>query len=179
MKKRCIEVVVIFYICLFVSSLCMANETEKPRDWEFNLAPLYLWMANISGDMTMKGSANSVDAAFDQIMDNLEKVVTVHFEGLYQKKYGFMFNLDYLDLSGSETTPLGSLNVNLTETITELDGFYRIQKGPHAYDFLLGLRYTDIDADANFENLPLNGTVDENWMDAIVGLRYRYQISDK
>ncbi len=57
--------------------------------------------------------------------------------------------------------------------------FYRTETGPHTFDYLLGLRYTDVDAEANFTNLSRTGSGEDNWMDLIIGMRYLYQMSEK
>ncbi len=113
MKKRLIQVVTLFCICLFISS-AVAAEAEKSKNWEFNLAPLYLWMADLSGDMTVKGPGGGqpVDVSFDDIWDNLEGIFTVHFEGIHKNNWGFIFNLDYLNLGSSGTTPLGPIDMD-------------------------------------------------------------------
>jgi len=79
----------------------------------FDIAPLYLWMANLSGDMTIKGQSQSMDMDFNDVWDSLEGVFTVHFEGIYQKQWGFIFNLDYLNLSSSAATPAGPMEVDM------------------------------------------------------------------
>jgi hypothetical protein len=54
-----------------------------PDDWEFNLAPLYVWGIFMSGDMTAKGTSNiPVDVDFGDIVRNLSAIFTVHFEGV-------------------------------------------------------------------------------------------------
>lgn len=179
MRKYLIQLAVFMYVFFFVASAGMAAETEKSKNWEFNLAPLYLWGASLSGDVTIKGLTQSVDLDFDEIWDNLEGVFTVHFEGVYQKKWGFLINWDYLDLGADNTTRLGTLKVDLRENIAELDGFYRMEKGPHTVDCLIGLRYTDVDAEANFVNTPFSAKGDEGWVDAVIGMRYLYQMTEK
>jgi hypothetical protein len=147
MKKRVMQAVTLFCVCFFITGAGMAAEAEKTKSWEFNLAPLYLWGANLSGDMTMKGTTAPVNLDFGTIWDNLEGVLTVHFEGVHTSGWGFVTNLDYLNIGADNPAPVGggTLNVDLKETIFELDGFYRTQSGPHTYDLLFGLRYTDVD----------------------------------
>jgi hypothetical protein len=153
---------------------------ESPeKNWEFDLAPLYLWAANISGDVTVKGQTNPVDLEFGDIFDSLEGVFTVHFEGLRQKQWGFIFNLDYLDLGSSADTPLGSAKVDLEDTIAEFDLFHRWHNGPHAFDLLAGVRYNKLDVGVNFERAPLEGGSDGSWVDGVVGGRYMNQFAEK
>lgn len=185
MKTRVLQALIFFCVCLFITSAGMAAGEEKDKNWEFDLAPLYLWGANLSGDMTMKGATAPVDLDFGTIWDNLEGILTVHFEGVHTSGWGFVANLDYLNISADNPAPLGgNLNVDLKETIVELDGFYRTESGPHTYDLLFGLRYTDVDVTAEITNSPTpannnKGEGNEGWVNGVVGVRYLYQMSGK
>ena len=54
-----------------------------------------------------------------------EAVFTVHFDGLYKKKWGFWADLSYLEISDQQTTPGHTLDVNFKETMAELGAIYR------------------------------------------------------
>jgi hypothetical protein len=180
LKKKFIQIVILVCMGLFITSAGMAGETEKVKNWEFNLAPLYIWGASISGDVTVKAQTQSVDLDFGEVWDNLEGIFTVHFEGLHKNNWGFLFNLDYLNLGETETAPLGGpLEVDLKEAIVEIDGFYRAHYGSHTFDYLLGLRYTDVDVEAKFLTPSLQAAGEDSWVDLIIGLRYLYQMSEK
>ena len=180
MKKRLLQAVTLFFVCFFITSAGMAAGEEKDKNWKFDLAPLYLWGANLSGDMTMKGATAPVDLDFATIWDNLEGILTVHFEGVHTSGWGFIANLDYLNIGAENPAPVGggTLKVDLKETIVELDGFYRTQSGPHTYDVLFGIRYTYVDVTADFTNRPDGGS-NEDWVNGVVGVRYLYQMSEK
>ncbi len=100
----------------------------------FDIAPLYLWMANLSGDMTIKGQSQSMDMDFNDVWDSLEGVFTVHFEGIYQKQWGFIFNLDYLNLSSSAATPAGPMEVD----------FWGVSDAEYGLQFRIRSRYFQI-----------------------------------
>ncbi len=179
MKKRFIHLILAVALCLFMVTKGFADETNKNKDWSFELAPLYLWAVNISGDVTVKGQTQPADLEFGDIWDNLEGMFTLHFEGLHKSGWGFITNLDYLNVESSGGSPLGPVEVGMDERILELDVFYRWTNGNHAYDLLIGLRHSDVDIGTNFLNLPLKTDSGDDWVDGIFGARYIYEIAPK
>jgi hypothetical protein len=57
----------------------MAGEESKEGNWEFNLAPFYLWAVSIDGDVEIGPQGNNVSLDFGDIFDNLESVFIVSF----------------------------------------------------------------------------------------------------
>ena len=80
-----VTVFLIWLTCLTAN----AEETESNGNWEFSLAPMYLWAVSIDGDQTVKGNDVDLDISFSDIFDNLNGALTFHFEGLYQQRWGF------------------------------------------------------------------------------------------
>ena len=78
-------------ICMVTFLVPSIAWSQEESNWEFNLAPLYLWAISIDGDMGIRGRTSSASVDFSDIWDNLEGVFTVRFNGLYRKKYGFIF----------------------------------------------------------------------------------------
>ena len=55
-------------IAMFSPSVLTAQDTSpKEKNWEFNLAPFYLWAVSIDGDLTAMGNAQSLQADFDEL----------------------------------------------------------------------------------------------------------------
>lgn len=183
--KRAIVVLIVAFALL--CPLAHAEDSSGTKNWEFNLAPLYLWAANMDGEMTVKAQTQSLKLDFDEIFDKLEAAFTVHFEGLYKKKWGFLFDFSYINISDSITTPgpgAANINVDFEDIMVELGGIYRFyEKGPHIFEGLGGARFTNLDAEVNITGGPpptpqrIDGS--ENWWDPIVGLRYKWQMSEK
>jgi hypothetical protein len=184
----------LFILCLvalLIAGFCIPAAADESstgsKNWEFALAPLYIWGVNMDGEMTLKDRTQSLQLDFDQIFDNLEVIFTFHFEGLYKKKWGFLFDLNYVDLSDSTTLPgPGAANINLDfeQVIVELGGIYRFyEKGPHTFEGLGGARFWDLDAEVNITGgpppVPRNIDAKQEWWDPILGLRYKWQISEK
>ncbi len=64
-------------------------EPSETKPWEFNLTPFYGWLVNLDGDVTVKTLTLPVELDFGDVFDQLEGVLTVHFEGWYRQKWGF------------------------------------------------------------------------------------------
>ena len=180
---------VLFLMMTFVLvwTSAFADGSSETKNWEFNLAPLYLWAVKMDGEMTVKDQTQSLKLGFDEIFDKLEAIFTVHFEGLHKRKWGFLFDFSYINIGDSITTPgpLGAtINVDFEDIIAELAVIYRFyDKGPHAFEGLGGIRYNDMDAEIDIVGGPppvprkIGGKQD--WLDPIVGLRYKWQIAEK
>lgn len=155
------------------------EDTAPPDDWEFNLAPLYLWAVSLNGDMTTKGNTNPVDVNFSDAIGGLSAVFTVHFEGLHKSRWGFLTDVAYVKLSGDQNTGGPTLHVNFENFLGELAGLYRFGEGSHLVDALLGIRYTVLKPKIGIGNIPQQFSQTENWVDPIIGARYTWNISDR
>jgi hypothetical protein len=183
--KRTIVASFVFF--MFLCPLAHAEDSSGTKNWEFGLAPMYLWATNLGGELTVKAQTQSLELDFDEIFDKLEAVFTLHFEGLYKKKWGFLFDFNYIDISDSITTPgpgAANINVDFENNIVELGGIYRFyEKGPHIFEGLGGARFTNLDAEINITGgpppIPQRIDAKQEWWDPILGLRYKWQISEK
>ena len=73
-------------ILIMSTSVYGKDDPAASGDWEFTLAPLYLWAVKMDGNMTVRGQTQSLKLDFDEIFDKLEAAYTVHFEGFYKRK---------------------------------------------------------------------------------------------
>ena len=165
-------------LMVFVYSVAYAQEEQDTGDWEFGLAPLYLWAVNIEGDVTMQGITAPLELDFEDIFDSLETVFTVHFEGWYKQKWGILVDISYISISDKQQTPVAELDVSFTNTMTELGAFYRFNEGTHEFEGLAGIRYNDLENEVDFVGLPPELEETADWVDLFVGGRYRWNISD-
>lgn len=152
---------------------------QEPDAWEFNLAPLYLWAVNLEGDATIRGADNSVNLGFDQIFDNLEGAFIFHFEALHENTWGFIVDIDYLNISQTGQIAIFDIDLTVKETIAEIDGFYRITHDVHQFDVVAGLRYNEVELEYDFVGMQFSNSMNESWWDPIVGVRYRYQLGNR
>ena len=58
---------------LMVSASCVSTAFAEEEEWDFSVAPMYLWAKNIEGFAAIGGSAAPLDLDFkDDILDNLD-----------------------------------------------------------------------------------------------------------
>lgn len=119
------------------------SDTSAAKNWEFSLAPMYLWAASIDGDMTIKGVKVDVNESFSDIIEDLDGALTFHFQGVRKQRLEFFADLMYIRLNPKDdSTPIGDLDIDITQILAELGGFYRYSLGAHTFDGLAGLRYS-------------------------------------
>jgi hypothetical protein len=151
------------------------SDTSTSKDWDFSLAPMYLWAVSIDGDQTVKGVKVDLDVPFSDIFDNLKGALTFHFEGLHKQRWGFFSDLNYIVLEMDD----GPVDIDFTEIMFELAGFYRITEGAHAIDGLGGLRYSSMDVDLDLPSPLPNVDQRKDWVDPYLGLRWQWKFAEK
>jgi hypothetical protein len=179
-KKICnILLLLLIFSLLFCSSMVSAGDSPGTSDWEFNLAPFYLWGINIDGDLTAGPVGAQVEVPFEDVFDSIEAAFIVHFETVYKAQWGFLVDVNYLDLENKVNLPMGiSPNVDLNMTVAEFSGFYRLQRDAHAFDFIAGLRYIEVENTVSIVGglTVLDGSKD--WLDPLVGARWIWGFAD-
>lgn len=169
----------IVLLMLILLLLPVYGAAEEQSDWEFSLAPLYLWAISIDGDLGVRGRTADASLDFSQIWDNLEGVFTVRFNALYKKKFGMVFDYNYLDLGTEAVSDMINVSASFKSQIMNLAGSYRFIDGPHMLDGAVGIRYTKLDSEIRLRNAGVTLDGDQDWVDPVVGLRYDYKFTDK
>lgn len=177
--RKMIAITIGVFIVLFICTTVNAGESSDTGDWDFNLAPFYLWAVSMDGDMTVMGNTAPLQADFDEIVDNLEALFTVHFEGMHNSCWGFLTDISYLNLGDQQTTPGPTLDVDFTTVMAEFAGVYRFILGANALDLIGGIRYYDLDAEIDVVGVPPRIDKSQDWVDAMLGARYMWTITDK
>ena len=175
-------IVLLFIVLLVGSSSAMAQEANEDKNWEFNLAPFYLWAVTMDGNVTSGTNTVPVEVPFGDLVDNLDAAFIVHFESMYKNKWGFLVDVDYLDVSNDVTVPIGPglpVNVDFSATIGELSGLYRINHKKHNFDLIAGLRYTKLKNKVTAAAGPTLADDNVNWTDPIIGVRWLWGFADK
>ena len=162
-----------------VFSSAYGQETKSGSGWDFSLVPMYLWAVSIDGSQTVKGVDVDMDVPFSDVWDNLKVALTLHFEALYKQRWGFYADFNYIGLNPEQSTPAGDIEIDFTEIMAELAGFYRITQGVHAFDGLAGLRYSSMDVDLDLPGPLPDVDKGQNWVDPYIGLRWQWQINEK
>jgi hypothetical protein len=210
-KKFAGAVFVVTWIAIqsFIGTMACAQEppSREPAKsrWEFELIP-YLWMSNISGDMTIKGFPGHVSESFSDIWSDLDLGGQLHIEAR-NGRWGLFFDGTYLGLSSSgdarrvrsgpgggiELTTKIDIDVDITQWLVEFGGTYNAAQWPLgmggsgvALDILGGGRYwyvsTDVDVGVNQtlgdfgRYLGASVSATKDWIDPFVGLRLRFDL---
>lgn len=166
-------------VLFFTHSTLLAEENKTESDWDFNLAPFYLWGINIDGNVSAGPVTASVEVPFEDVFDSLEAAFIVHFETLYKTQWGFLVDVDYLDIENKMSLPTGiSQNVDLNLTLAEFSGFYRITRAAHCIDFIAGLRYIDMENTVSIVGGPTLLDGNQDWTDPLIGARWMWGFAD-
>ena len=171
---------------LFSVSLCTITFAEEPssetKNWEWNLAPFYLWAVTLEGDQTVGDDTGDIEIDFSDVVDKLKAAFIFNFQGVYQNQWGFMFDYMYINLSDDDTNRIGiNKDVDVKLNMAELDGFYRWNYLKHKFDGRLGLRLISMDTTVTVTGgpFPREGGVVKQWVDPIVGLRWGWHFADR
>ncbi|MCP3660887.1 MAG: hypothetical protein GY696_00075, partial [Gammaproteobacteria bacterium] len=152
---------------------------EENKNWEFEIAPFYLWAVNMDGDLTTMGNTSQLQMDFGQITDTLEGLFTVHFEGMNKNNWGFLVDISYINLNDQQTTPGPTMDVDFTTVMTEAAGIYKINYGANSLDLIGGIRYYSLDTEIDVAGAPPRVDKNKDWVDAMAGVRYNWRIADK
>lgn len=152
--------------------------SQEESNWEFNLTPLYLWAFRIDGDIGVRERTTSVSIDAGEVFDKLEGAFTVRFNGLYRRKFGFVFDYSYVDVGAEKVSDMLNTEFGFKSQIVNLAGSYRFIDGDHLLDGVAGIRYTKLDTEINLRNVGASLEGGQDWVDPIVGLRYNYGFSD-
>lgn len=164
---------VVLLSILFVSPLpLLAAEDNGKLQHRISL---YLWGAGLSGNVGNKAGGAPVDASFDDIMDNLEGGLMANYR---LKANKWAFGLDYIYLNIAPASDVPPADVDLKQTIIEMSAGYEINP---ELEVLAGIRYVDINMSAQLKITPTPPPIkgEDDWVDPIVGLDYRKDLSDK
>ena len=96
-KKTIMILVLVSLSMMFFSSTSFASKESRQSDWEFNLAPFYLWGISIDGDLTAGPVTAPVNVPFEDVFDSLEAAFIFHFETLYKTRWGFLVDFNYMN----------------------------------------------------------------------------------
>ncbi len=168
------------------------NASPGESKWEFELIP-YLWMSSISGNTTVQGSTTHASMSFSDIFSDLNFGGQVHLEAR-KDRWGFFLDSTYINLTTNVhgTDPnVGPMNADfgMKEWLVEFGTLYQLGRWPLgkaegpalALDVLGGGRYWnlhgDLDLYAPQAGVSLDKSGTEDWIDPIVGLRLRLNLT--
>jgi hypothetical protein len=174
----------IFKIGLTVVALGMLTPglaEAQQKNW---LVAPYIWMSDVSWDIAARGSGT---VEFSNIVDKLDGAGLIRVEYV-NDKFGLTF--DYVGMSLSDNRRFAtpgpmpidiSIRANVDLTMFEAGAFYRPSATDSGFDFLAGLRATEVDsylivtpADAQ----PQRFDTSSSFTDIYAGARYLHRFTE-
>ena len=183
-RKTAVAALIILSLTIAIWGATPGKAHSADNGWKFELAP-YLWMANISGDVTIRGFQASTDVSFSDIWDNLDFATELHFEA-WKGPWAFFLDPTYLKMSSDAKVGATNVSVKSEMALVEFGGIYRLieeplgekQKRFVALDLLLGGRYNSLKGTLEFPGgLQPNG--EQDWLDPFLGARLRWEFFPK
>jgi len=162
-------------MALILMGMVPAVEAQSGSDeWEFQIAPLYLWAVTLEGDLTARGRDVPIVLPFDQAFDNLEATFTIHFEA-WKGRWGLLTDFNYIDLASDQSVGPFDFTVSLDNLIAEASIAHLFDDGAFFY---FGGRYYGLDA-AITTAMGRELQTDRDWADPIVGLGWRPALGER
>ncbi len=150
--------------------------------WNWSITP-YLWATEIREDLLLDGRVvGGNDTEFKDLVDKIESSLQLHFEGV-RDRWGMFLDLSTVEVSDSGEGEFGilRLDADIEEMVIEAGAIYRPAGGARHLDVLFGVRYLKIDEDYRITGglQPRSLAVDEDYVDALVGVRYHVPLSER
>jgi len=175
-----------FKVFLIVLAMAVAVGTAAPAgaqsqsdEWQFQIAPLYLWAISMDGTMTVRDRFDQdFGVDFKDAFDNLEGAFTVHFEA-GKGRWGLLADMTYLNIAGSQdiSTPGGSADIDVETLILEGAGGYSFAEN---WWVIAGVRYFKIDTGIGFQlDIAPEIRVTESWTDLFAGVMWRPKLGER
>lgn len=161
-------------------SVSVARAQTPEDEWQFTLTPLFLWGMNVDGTAQLGPAEAPVGVDFDDVLEDLQAVFTVHFEAK-KRDWTLIAEYQYVDLQPSFDTPVGPIaELDLTIQMGELGVAYRVATfNTTDVELLAGARYSRQDIDIDLDPGPEFIDTNESWWDGFFGLRVFAHINDK
>lgn len=145
-------------------------------------ANLYGWIQALDGDVTLSGREISVDAGFDDVLDNLDFAIMGTFEFGYGK-WSVISDASYAELSSSSNILLrGRVHTELDQLIGNFAVSYTlVDTAARHFDAYAGVRVNSLDLDVDITTVlgTLSDSASETWVDPIIGARFQTDLSER
>ena len=171
---------------LAAGTLALAANPANADGWSYQIEP-YLLGIMIDGDAGIgRVTGVDVDVNTSDVFDNLDMGLMLRFEARHDNGWGVALDYAFLDMSDDRTSPRGAvLDAELRQGVFEALLLKGTRPGDddEQLDYFVGLRWWDNDVDATIDPVILPGTlsasVEEDWVDLVVGVRWKKPISEK
>lgn len=167
-------------VAAFSSTSALAAPDRNSDEWQFTLAPLFLWGMGVNGNSQIGPVSAPIQIDFNDALENLSAVFTVHFEA-YKKDLSLFAEYQYVNLEPSTTVPNGpSVDIDFKIQAAEFGAGYRIATwGNTDVEPIIGARWAYQDLEAQVQGGPTLIDNTENWWDVFGGARLLTHFTDK
>ena len=179
MSKRLLVLIMVTMFSMAGSNIAHAVGSNSTNgQWEFSLAPLFLWAQGIEGDSQIGPTTTPLDITFEDAFDNLEATFTIHYE-MKRDALTLFAEYQFVELTPAAVGPMNTeLDIDFKDTIGELGvGYWVFGTDRTDWEVIGGARYTKQDLDVSFKNGPDLLSTDEDWWVGFFGGRFSAQLS--
>ncbi len=157
-----------------------AGGDSTEGEWQFSLAPLFLWAQGIEGGSTIGPVTAPLDITFKDALSNLEFTFTVHFEAK-RDKLTLFGEYQYVNLAPEAVGPMGgTVDIGFKDTIAELGaGYWVFGTETTDWEIIGGGRYTKQKLGVSVEGGPDLINISNNWWVGFFGGRMSATLSNK
>ncbi|PLW66834.1 hypothetical protein [Pseudohalioglobus lutimaris] len=167
------------------ASMMLGANTAKAEDgeWEFSVAPFYLWAKGIEGNSSAGGRELPLALDFkDDILENLDAAFAIHFEARKDRLTLFA-EYNYAKLDPGSTATAGPVtlkaDVEFKDIMAEAGLTWAVaESATLRWEILGGLRYYKQDLDIKLKSdreggqlLPESASVGDRWLHPFAGGR--------
>lgn len=181
MKKRIMSFCVSCFIMIsFTATGAFAAPERNSDEWQFALAPLFLWGMNIDGSAQIGPVSAPLQLDFqDDVLENLGAVFTIHFEA-NKNDLALFAEYQYVSLEPTTSVPNGpSVDIDFKIQAAEFGAGYRVTTlGNTDVEPIIGARWAYQDLATQVQGGPSLVDSNENWWDVFGGVRFWTHFTD-
>ena len=177
--KKCMLATAALFFFGTINTAHAIGGNSTDGEWEYTLAPLFLWAQGIEGTSGIGPVSAPLDITFKDALSNLDATFTVHFE-MKRDKLTLFGEYQYVNLGPEAEGPLGGqLNIGFKDTIAELGvGYWVFGTEKTNWELLGGARYTKQKLDVSVEDGPHLLDVNNDWWVGFFGGRMSAALSE-
>lgn len=164
--------------------LMLLPKLSDAQDWSYSFEP-YVLASSIEGDASI-GRVTGVDVGVDMsdILEVLDIAAMAHFEAHHSNGWGVALDYGFMDLRADISGPRGGvLDAQVHQGVFEALLVRQSQSSEGQLEYLVGIRWWDNDIDVDIDPAILPGTasfsVEEDWVDLVLGARWSSPINDR
>ena len=164
----------------------VASTANANSNWDFRLAPMYLWAQSVEGESFIGPAGGDIELDFrDDVLDNLNTAATVHFEAV-NDDLTYFFDINHVSLDPENEVNNVSASIDYEMNMAEIGATWAFseRKDYRRWEAMFGLRYIEQDIEVKADlNLPppigrtlkVNGG--DEWYQPFLGIRVFQRLS--